>query len=71
MPRNRQPTPHTLDIQCACTVFGTRMILIAAWAASFFRHEGADYQCPNCRRRERALLKPRLFGPARLTFERR
>ena len=70
MPRTHRPQPHNLDLRCACTYFGTPMVLIAAWAASFFRHEGADYLCPNCNRRSRALLIPRLLGPDRLRVRR-
>lgn len=70
MPRNHSPQPHNLDLRCACTVFGTPMILIASWAANFFRYEGADYQCPNCNRRRRAMLVPRFFGSDQLKFRR-
>ncbi len=71
MSRNYKPTPHTLDLICACTAFGTPMIRIASWAASFFRREGADYQCPNCGRGERALLISHFLFPDRLILRRR
>ena len=70
MSRDRTHHPHDLDIQCACTDFGMHMIRIAAWAESFFRHEGADYRCINCRDGVRALLVPRLLLPPRIRFRR-
>ena len=66
MPHTHKPHPHALDIRCACTAFGTPMILIAAWADSFFRHEGADYQCPSCGAGKRALLIQRILFPDRI-----
>jgi len=70
MPRTHSPQPHDLDIRCACTAFGTPMVRIASWAASFLRHEGADYRCPNCGSGRRALLVPRFLFPDRVRLRR-
>ncbi len=61
--------PQNLDLRCACTVFGTPMVLIATRAANFLRHEGADYRCPNCRKGLRALLVPRFLRSDRIQFK--
>lgn len=71
MTRQRIPRTHTLDLRCKCTDFGTPMVLIAAWTASFFRYEGADYFCINCEGTKRALDVPRLLFPNRIRFIRR
>ncbi len=71
MPTTEPPRPHALDLRCDCTVFGTPMIVIATWAANFFRREGADYECPNCGKAKRALLIPRFLFPDRLILKRR
>jgi len=68
--RDSRPTPHNLDIRCACTVFGTPMVHIASWAANIFRHEGADYRCPNCGAGRRAMLVPRVLFSDQVRFKR-
>jgi len=65
-----EPRTHSLNLRCACTDFGTPMIVIAAWAASIFRYEGADYLCPNCSRIWRACDVPRFLFPDRIRLRR-
>jgi hypothetical protein len=70
MTSHTRPKPHNLHILCDCTIFGAPKIRIASWAASFLRREGADYQCPVCLTRTRALLIPRFLLPDRIRLKR-
>jgi len=70
MQRETRLQIHDLHIQCACTAFGTLMICVAVRAESVFRHENADYQCPNCGRGRRAFRVTHPIFGERIRFKR-